>query len=199
MKRDTVVPVLTALLAALALPAAGIIRVGWLPAAPGAYYGATLTVCALFFLIVPVTRRPAALHPALWLLAALPFLVFGVLGGAQQRPGGWFPAPGWIALPSAVWLIGWARRPAILGAILVLCLAGGAVLAGAGLETLPAGWNPLTQPLPAAAPQEAAVADGASVRGVRRGAPVGLSPDAHPALASGPGPFWVRAQAANAA
>lgn len=142
MKRDTVVPVLTIVLAALSLSASGISQSRLLAATPGAYYGVALLVCALFFVIVPPARRLAVAQPALWLLAALPFLVFGVLGGAWQRPGGWLPTTGWFLLAGMTWSFGMTRRPALLSASLLLFLGGSAVLSTAGLSVLPRAWNP---------------------------------------------------------
>lgn len=196
MKRDAGAPGLAVILLVPALPVAGLVHASLLPAAPAAYYPVALGLCVLYFLAVAPVRRQAAWRVGLGALAALPFLFFAVLeGGAGERPVG-LPGPGWFAALLVAAGAGFAlRRRAALPALLVVLLGGGAVLSAADLPLLPAGWNPVRQPLEPVADALGGrpLHEDAAAHGVRAAAPVRLPAGRVPALGAGPGPWWVRA------
>lgn len=179
--RDPAPWALALLLALLALPASGWVEAAWLPRTPAGFQRLALLLTALACLAQGGTGRPRRV--ALLVLAAVPALIFGLLGGGALPAAAWW---GVLVLAAGIGALPHGRTAALAGVVALLAL--GAVLAEADAGR----W--LEQPRPS---EPEGVAPEAPVSGVRLGAPVQPADGATPALAAGAGPWWVEAQRAT--
>jgi len=179
-----------ALLAAcLALPSTGLVRVPFLPVDPAAYGTLLAAVTAALLLAFAPARAGGALRVPTWLLALAPFWIYAALEGGAWLP----PCLGGVAVAVLAAALTWTPRRVLVAGSLVVVLGGGAVLDEAGVQLLPAGWNPIAPGAEPAADAPGAPHPDLDREGPRLGAPVPPPTREAPALAEGDGPWWVRA------
>lgn len=193
MNRDRVGTVLVGLLGLATARACGGLDVEPLPARPAEALAVGVQVAILWALAVAVREpggAPAAARLVRTLLAAAPFLAFGVLEASGGSVGTAWPGLG-AALAVAVALALLPAAPRVRGIVAGALLAvwvGDAVLTSAGTALLPAALNPARAPVAwAAAPRPPESTT--PVRGERPGSYVRV-PDDRALLARGPGPWW---------